>query len=57
MAGQAGSSLLFGVTATDPMTFVAVSLLVMAVAGAACYVPARRAMRVAPIVALQQRVM
>jgi len=55
--GQVGSSLLFGVTATDPMTFVAVSLLVMVVACAACYVPARRAMRVAPIVALQQRVM
>lgn len=55
--GRAGSSLLFGVTATDPVTFVAVSLLVMVVAGAACYLPARRAMRVAPIVALQQRVM
>ena len=55
--GRAGSSLLFGITATDPMTFVAVSLLVMVVACAACYVPARRAMRVAPIVALQQRVM
>ena len=41
----------------DPMTFIAVSLLVMVVACAACYVPARRAMRVAPIVALQQRVM
>jgi len=55
--GRAGSSLLFGVTATDPVTFVAVSLLVMVVASAACYLPARRAMRVAPIVALQQRVM
>jgi predicted permease len=54
--GSAASSLLFGVTATDPVTFAAVSLLVMVVAFAACYVPARRAMRVAPIVALQQRV-
>ena len=44
--GRAGSSLLFGVTATDPVTFVAVSLLLMVVACAACYVPARRAMRV-----------
>jgi putative ABC transport system permease protein len=54
---QAGSSLLFGVTATDPMTFGVVSLALLAVAVAACYFPARRAMGVAPIVALQQRVM
>jgi putative ABC transport system permease protein len=51
--GRAGSSLLFGVTATDPSTFMAVSLLLTAVAGAACYLPARRAMRVDPIVALR----
>lgn len=55
--GQAGSSLLFGVTATDPVTFIVVSFVVVAVATAACYFPARRAMGVAPIVALQQRVM
>jgi predicted permease len=51
--GRAGSSLLSGVTATDPLTFVAVSLLLTAVAIAACYFPARRAMAVDPIVALR----
>ena len=52
--GAAGSSLLFGVTAADPLTLVTVSLLLTAVAAGACYFPARRAMRVEPTVALQQ---
>jgi predicted permease len=47
------NSLLFGVTASDPMTFVGVTLLVVAVTLLASYIPARRAMQVDPIVALR----
>lgn len=52
--GRAVSSLLFGVSATDPFTFATVSLLLAAVAAAACYFPARRAMRIEPVTALRQ---
>jgi predicted permease len=51
--GRVSSSLLFGVTASDPLTFTTVSLLLTAVAAAACYFPARRAMTIDPIVALR----
>ncbi|MEO7271329.1 MAG: ABC transporter permease [Vicinamibacterales bacterium] len=53
--GQATSSLLFGVEPTDPATLAGVAGLLLAVAGAACYVPARAAVRISPLGALQRR--
>jgi len=47
------SSLLFGISATDPTIFVGVALIIVVISALACYIPARRATRIDPMIALR----
>jgi ABC-type antimicrobial peptide transport system permease subunit len=52
--GPLVSALLFGVSARDPATLVGVPMLVTLISLAACYIPARRAARIDPVIALRE---
>ena len=53
MAGRLMSSWLYGVQANDALTFASVAVLLLLIALAACYIPAARATRVDPVIALR----
>jgi ABC-type antimicrobial peptide transport system permease subunit len=53
-AGRFLEKILYGVKATDPLTLAIVLLMMLAIAWLACWIPARRAMRIDPVTALRQ---